>query len=123
MFLLFFFSFLYNTGPFPAVNVKAMPLLARITEASFPCEVGTYTFNEDGSKITSGSYKGSTRSGGNPTPWFTERWNKKGDLSVCTHSQTPVFLFFLLFLLGYSKIACRPQYGLLEGTQRISSSC
>ena len=39
------------------------------------------------------------------------------------HILKRLFFFFSLFLLGYSKIACLPQYGLLEGTQRISSSC
>lgn len=69
-------------GAFPAVALADAPELAKTTEnAAFPREVGTYFFSADGTKVASGTYVGDIEAGGDPSPWFTERWNKKGDLS------------------------------------------
>ena len=42
----------------PAVALADVPERCTTTEACFPVEVGTYTFNEDGTKVASGSYSG-----------------------------------------------------------------
>ena len=70
-------------GPFPAVKLDSVPEAAKTTAAVLPVEVGTFTFTEDGAKLLSGTYDGATSVHplDDTTPFFAERWNKKGDLS------------------------------------------
>ena len=69
-------------GPFPAVALADASEPAKAETASFPQEIGTFFFSADGTKVASGTYSGDiVYSAGSPTAWFTDRWNKKGDLS------------------------------------------
>ena len=78
-------------GPFPPVRLRDAPRHAKETNWVFPVEVGTYTFDRSGTKVHSGAYAGlvadeennpaATHHGERVTPWVTDNWNKKGDMS------------------------------------------
>ena len=69
--------------PLPRRQARRGARAAKTRRAVLPVEVGTFTFTEDGAKLASGTYDGATSVHplDDTTPFFAERWNKKGDLS------------------------------------------
>ena len=98
-------------GPMPAVALADVPERCTTTDACFPVEVGTYTFNEDGMKVASARTAARSEVEGAPevTPFIAEVWNKKGDLSDVGFGA--VFLWLGVSLGGAPAAAPPPPMG------------
>ena len=78
-------------GPFPAVLMSDVPDRCLNNPNVFPVEKGIYTFNKEGTKISSGEYEGDiidvtdnpavSHYGKEVDSWVKEHWNQKGDQS------------------------------------------